>query len=463
MNAQPEFMSIDAEQQLLGAILTNNERFAAVGDVLKGEHFGDPVHRRIYEIAAARIGKGHIASPVTMRTVMEADEGLKMLGGPAYLVRMAGAAVSSSAIRDYSDQIIGHAARRALRESAQEALQALSMGGEPQEVQMALLTALQSLPEARGAATSVSFLKAMMGAVQDAADTYHSRKTFLKTGIPLLDGIVRGLAPGDLMLLAGSTSMGKSATALEIASNVAIKDGKPVAFASLEMSEDQLATRLAACRARVPYSALRDAQDMPEREFQRWVTAANEIANAPISIIQRHVRDLPALQAAAMRVKSIHGGLSLFVVDYAQLIRAPGKGRYEQMTEVSIGLKAIAGRLGCPVIALCQLSRDIGNRDDKKPQLSDIKETGQFENDADQVVFCHREEYWLNRQGPKPDKNGKVTDQAKDEWNADMAANKSRMELLVRKNRHGKLGAVKVGFDAATNRFWDLSEPQYDL
>jgi replicative DNA helicase len=174
-------------------------------------------------------------------------------------------------------------------------------------------------------------------------------------------------------------------------------------------------------------------------------------------IIPKHIRDIAAGHAALRRVKREFGNdLAAVFVDYAQLVRGQGKSRYEQMTDVSIGLKTIAGMLECPVIALVQLDRNIGERENRRPQLSDIKETGQFENDADQVVFCHREEYWLERAGPKPGRDGKISADARADWEADLAAARNLMEIIVRKNRHGRLATATAGFHAPTNRFWTL-------
>lgn len=450
--------SVEAEQQLLGAILIRNETLDAVSDILEPAHFFDPVHRRIYEIAAARIRKGHLVSPVAMRTVLEGDEGLKQLGGGQYLVRMAGASIMPTFARDYAKLIVEQAARRALQEMAAEAASSVSMGADSGDIKSALLQALHALPEASGDESTFSLLRSMTDAVALANEAYQGNASYLKTGLPALDGIVKGLAPGDFMLIGGSTSMGKTSLALEIATNVCLHQHKGVAFVSLEMTRQELATRMAAAKSRVPYTNIRDAGSMEEADFRKFVDAAQEISTAPMRIIPKHIRDIAAIHSAARRAKRElnSAGLHLLVVDYAQLVRGTGKGRYEQMTEVSIALKGLAGMLECPVIGLVQLSRDIGHRDDKRPQLSDIKETGQFENDADQVVFCHREEYWLERAGPRPDAKGNISESARLDWEADLSASRNKMELIVRKNRHGKLATAEIGFHAPTNRFWPL-------
>lgn len=464
MNAHSPIMSVEAEQQLLGALLSNGENIDKVSDILEPEHFGEPLHGRIYDLVRSRVMKGHLASPAAIAPLLMEDFTLKELGGPLYLIRLVGASISNYAVRDYAKVVVEHAARAGLAKCSQEAVEAISAGGDAQEVKATLLTALQRLPEHAGEESSVSFLKAMTRAVEKANSAYQGATSALKTGIAGLDDIIKGLEPGDVCLIGGTTSMGKTSLALEIASKAAIDRECRVGFWSLEMSDDQLATRLASARSRVPYAALRDAGNMTEDDFRKWCGAAREIDTAPIRIVPKHVRDLAAGHAAMRRVKREFGGrLDLVIVDYAQLIRGPGKSRFEQMTEVSIGLKALAGLLECPIIPLVQLSRDIATRDDKRPFLSDIKETGQFENDADQVIFCHRESYYLERQGPKPDKSGNVSVEAMADWQAEMATCRNQMELLVRKNRHGRLDSCTIGFHDATNRFWALGDTQEDF
>lgn len=454
-----EPQNIDAEQAVLGAILLDNTCFDLVSDILDPDHFFDPVHRRIFDLCGKRILKGHLVSPVALKSLLDGDEGLAQLGGPAYLARMAGASLGKVTVRSYGQMIVEQAVRRRLKAASNTALQALHDGGESAEVKAGLLQALHSLPESLGEASSYSLGRSVADAVDRAVQSYQGNVQLLKTGIASVDKIIKGLAPGDVCLIGGATSMGKTSLALEIAANVAITQRKHVAFVSLEMSREDLATRMISAVARVPYTDLRDASTMEESEFRRWVEASARIADAPMRIIPKHIRDIAAIHAAGKRAERELGGrLDLLIVDYAQLVRGTGKSRFEQMTEVSIGLKTLAGMLEVPAILLVQLSRDIGHREDKRPQLNDIKETGQFENDADQVLFCHREGYWMERQGPKPNAKGEVTEQAKTEWAADLAAARNVMEIIVRKNRHGRLATAQVGFHDATMRFWELGQ-----
>lgn len=449
--------SVAAEQQVLGAIMLDNTLFDRVADILAVEHFFDPVHARIFQVCAARITKGHLASAPALVPILADDEGLKALGGGRYLINLAGSAISPGLIRDYAALLVEHTVRRKLAEAADQASVSLRAGEDASEVKVALQTALFALPEAAGQESSVSFTKAMTDAIEQANEHYQGNTTYLKTGIGALDNIIRGLGPGNTMLIGGTTSMGKTSLALEIASNLAIDRGGHVGFWSLEMSHEELATRLASQRSRIPYAELRDPAQMAEADFRKWVEAGFAINKAPIRIVPKHVRDLAAGHAAMRRIKREFGGrLDLVIVDYAQLVRGQGKEMRERMTEVSIGLKAMGGLLGCPVIALVQLDRRIGERDNKRPLLADIKESGQFENDADQVVFCHREEYWLERQGPKAGKDGAVSPSSQADFEADLKASRNLLELIVAKNRHGRIATARVGFHAPTNRFWSL-------
>jgi replicative DNA helicase len=456
---QPVFHDIAAEQQVLGIILLNNDALDLVSDILQPEHFHEPLHGRIYDIARQRIANGHLVSPVTLKVVLSGDRALADLGGPGYLARMAGAAISAAAVREYAATILDLYCRRTLHESLQEARSALEAGVDTPVVRAGVLSALQGLPEGAGEKATHSFLSAATEAVVAVNAAWQGERSFLKTGIEALDAVIGGLGPTDYMVLGGATSMGKTSTALEIASNVGIRQRRGVAIVSLEMHRTEVANRVLSAASRVPYEKLRATDALEESEMRRYVeTAKTTGETANIRIIPKHVRDLAAIHAAVRQAKRELGDLALIVVDYAQLVRGPGKDRYQQMTEVSIGLKALAGLMEAPVLALVQLSRELGGRDIKRPRMTDIKETGQYENDADTVVLCHWEHYWLSREGPKTSKSGDITAEARADWEAEMSRTRNVMELIVAKNRHGKIATVEVGFHAPTNRFWRLGD-----
>ncbi len=441
---------------LLGAFLCNNETFLKVDNYLKEEHFFDPVHQRIFAIIAARIRKGHLADPYILKAALQDDAGLKELGGPPYLVRMMGASISAYAVKDYADTIIELAAARKVRQIAEQAILEIDDNQSAHEVQARLALAVVSLPEGEGESSAVSMANAVMKSADGLMQARSGEKVFLTTGIPAIDRIIKGLGVGDYCLIGGATSMGKTSLALEIAKNVA-EAGKKVAFWSLEMEPDQLSARITSAYSSIPYETMRDAANAEDDDVRKWLIAAKKTGQLPITIIPKWIRDVGAGMSAAQRVKRTFGGhLDLLIVDYAQLVKFAGKGRYEQMTEVSISLKAMAGLLGCPVIALVQLNRPDQNRADKRPQLYDIKESGQFENDADQVLLCYREFYWIEAEGPKRNRDGQVTVDARADFEAEMKRTWPLMEVFVRKNRHGKKGMAQIGCDMSTNRFWRL-------
>ncbi len=448
--------SVEAEQAVLGAILTNNDLMGRVSDILKPEHFYDPVHEAVYAEAARLIGEQRLASPVTLRPFFLALAGSGDLGGASYLVRLAGAAIQSG-IREYAQHIIERAAARALNEAAQKCMTMVSEGQDTQKITEAILGTIQSLPDPSPKNRPRSFAKVVMDAVTAANDVYQGNVTYLPTGLEALDKVIKGLGPGDLMLLGGAPAMGKTATACAIAMNIA-KSGKGVAFASMEMEEEQLANRLISSECQIPYAAMRDAASMEPDDFRKWIEAGQRLGELPIRIIPRRFTDMPSIMAQAARKGDDLGpqGLGVLIIDYLQLAKAEGRSRYEQMTEVSIRTKRMAGALGVPVIGLVQLSRDIGERDNKRPMLTDIRESGQFEQDADQVVFCHREEYWLKRMGPKVGKDGQVSDSAQADWEADVKRWERKIELIVAKNRHGPTATAEMGCHMPTNRFWRL-------
>lgn len=461
--ALSQFVNIEAEQQLLGAMLIDNSVFDRVGALLKPEVFADPVHGRVFEAISAKVRDGNIASPVTLKLAMEGDAGLKELGGPAYLARLAGTAISSHAAKDYAEIIVDAAALRAIDDMMVGVRNKMLSGMSGRDAALAIMGAIQALPEARGGESRHSFIRAASDALTSAVEAYQGGGSYLSTGVAPVDRIIRGLGPGNYCLIGGAPSMGKTSLAVEIAANVASRPDMGVIFASLEMTKEELANRFISRDCRIPYDDIRSAADMSEDDFRKWVEASNRVGRSfAMEVIPRHVRSISALRSAVRRASlQLPGGKpALVVVDYAQLIEPdPGRkysGRYEFMTDASVRLKDMAATFEVPVIALVQLNRDIGNRSDRRPQLTDIRESGQFEQDADQVIMCHRESYWLERLGPKPDKNGKITPESRAEWGSEIERWTGRMELFVRKNRHGRIGAAEVGFHEPTNRFWRI-------
>ncbi len=462
---------IEAEQQLLGAILTNNDVYDRIAAIVRPEHFYEPVHARIFEIASARIQKNALASPVTLKAFMEDDEGLRELGGPAYLARLAGAAISSFAARDYAQMIYDLAIRRELIRlgsdiSAKAAR--VDVDSEPREQIVEAEQALYKLGE-QGQADSgfQSFLKAVTDAVAVANAAYQREGGLagLSTGLVDLDRKLGGLHRSDLLILAGRPSMGKTSLATNIAFNIAkayrkgtlpdgtegAVDGGVVGFFSLEMSAEQLAARILSEASEVPSEQIRRG-DMTEAEFRRFVDAAKALEACPLYIDDTAALPISQLAARARRLKRTHG-LDVIFVDYLQLVRpASAKdSRVNEVSEITQGLKAIAKELDIPVVALSQLSRQVENRDDKRPQLSDLRESGSIEQDADVVMFVFREEYYAEREKPSEDKLDEMA-----AWQERMERLHGRAEVIIGKQRHGPIGNVDLSFEGRFTRFGNI-------
>ena len=466
--------SIEAEQQLLGAILTNNDLFDRIAQILRAEHFYDPVHARIFETAAARIAKNNLASPVTLKAFLEDDAGLAELGGPAYLMRLAGAAISSFAVRDYAEMIYDLAIRRELidvgNEIAAKAAR-VDVQSEPKEQIVEAEQKLYALAEQGQTEQGFqSFLTAVTDAVKVANAAYQREGGLagVSTGLIDMDKKLGGLHRSDLLILAGRPSMGKTSLATNVAFNIARAykkgitasgeegaiDGGVVGFFSLEMSAEQLASRILSEVAEIPSNQIRRG-DFTESEFRRIVDAAKELEAAPLFIDDTPALPISQLAARARRLKRTHGLDALFV-DYLQLVRGTGRSenRVNEISEITMGLKAIAKELDIPVVALSQLSRQVENREDKRPQLSDLRESGSIEQDADVVMFVFREEYYKEREKPGDHELDKMAI-----WQDEMERLHGKAEVVIGKQRHGPIGTVELSFEGQFTRFGNLIKP----
>ncbi len=461
--------SIEAEQQLLGALLTNNDVYDKIASIIGPQHFYDPVHARIFETAAARIAKNNLASPVTLKAFFEDDDGLKELGGPAYLARLAGAAISAFAVRDYAQLIYDLAIRRdliALGQEISSKAAKVDVSSEPKEQIVEAEQQLYKLAE-QGQTESgfQSFLKAVTDAVNVANAAYQRDGGLagVSTGLSDMDQMLGGLHKSDLLILAGRPSMGKTSLATNIAFNVAKAykrgklqdgtegaiDGGVVGFFSLEMSAEQLAGRILAEASEISSHKIRQG-DMDEVEFRRFVDAAKALEACPLYIDDTAAIPIAQLAARARRLKRTHG-LDVLIVDYLQLVRGTSENRVQEIGEISMGLKAIAKELQIPVIALSQLSRQVESREDKRPQLSDLRESGSIEQDADVVMFVYRGEYYKEREKPSEHELDKMA-----EWQDEMSRLHGRAEVIIGKQRHGPIGMVELSFEAQFTRFGNL-------
>ena len=464
--------SIEAEQQLLGAILVENDTYDRIAAIIGAQHFYDPVHARIFEIASARITKNNLASPVTLKAFMEEDEGLKELGGPAYLARLAASAISTFAVRDYAQMIYDLAVRRdliRLGKSISDKAAKVDVSSEPREQIVEAEQALYKLAE-QGQTESgfQSFLKAVTEAVNVANAAYQREGGLagVSTGLVDMDKKLGGLHPSDLLILAGRPSMGKTSLATNIAFNIAKAykkgekpdgstgaiDGGVVGFFSLEMSAEQLAGRILSEASEISSHKIRQG-DMDETEFRRFVQAAKDLEACPLYIDDTPALPISQVAARARRLKRTYG-LDVIIVDYLQLLRGTAENRVQEIAEISMGLKAIAKELNIPVIALSQLSRQVENRDDKRPQLSDLRESGSIEQDADVVMFVFREEYYAEREKPSDDRLDEMA-----AWQERMSRLHAKAEVIIGKQRHGPIGTVELSFEAQFTRFGNLVKP----
>ena len=466
--------NIEAEQALLGALLVNNDVYDKIAATVREHHFFDPVHQRIFETIASRIQKNALASPVTIKAFMEDDDGLAELGGPAYLARLAGGAVSVFAARDYAQMIYDMAIRRDLMtigEEISDKASSVDLGSEPSEQIVEAEQRLYQLSEQGQVDQGFqSFLKAVTDAVNVANAAYQRDGGLagIATGLDDLDKKLGGLHKSDLLILAGRPSMGKTALATNIAFNIAKKfkqgqkpdgsegavDGGVVGFFSLEMSAEQLAGRILSEQAEIPSNQIRSG-DMTEDEFRRFVEAAKRLENAPLYIDDTAALPISQLAARARRLKRTHG-LDCLIIDYLQLVRpASAKdSRVNEVSEITQGLKAIAKELDIPVIALSQLSRQVEARDDKRPQLADLRESGSIEQDADVVMFVFREEYYKEREKPGDHEAEKMM-----AWQEEMEALHGKAEVIIGKQRHGPIGTVDLSFVGKYTRFSNLAKP----
>ncbi len=470
--------NLEAEQELLGAILVNNEAYDRISTLLTPDHFYEPLHGRIYARAADLITKGHIANPVTLKAYFEQDEALAEAGGPAYLAALAGAAAPVINVADYGRAIYEFAQRRALIRigtemvnTAFDAPDELTPSDQIEQAEQGLFRLAET-----GQATRdfQGFDKALSAAIDTAAKAYHRDGDLagISTGLVDLDHHLGGLHKSDLIILAGRPSMGKTALVTNIGFNVANAfeprqtetgqiepaNGGRVGFFSLEMSAEQLASRILSEQTEIYTEKIRKGQ-ITEDQFDRLAGAAERLEKIPFFIDDTPALTISALTARARRLKRLHG-LDLVIVDYLQLVRGGSSGnsqenRVQEISAVTQGLKALAKELDLPVIALSQLSRQVEARDDKRPQLSDLRESGSIEQDADLVMFVFREEYYVQRRQPREG----TPEHA--EWQTEMDAVHGLAEVIVGKHRNGPTGTVKMSFQGEFTRFGNLAKDDH--
>ena len=463
--------NIDAEQALLGTLLINNDVFESIHLIVQVEHFFDPLHSRIFEIISQKILKSALASPITIKSYFVGDSALDELGGASYLVRLASSAISTFAAKEFAVLIRDMSLRRSLINVANDISQkatTIEINSEPEEQIVEAEQALYNLSTQGKEDTGFkSFVSATTEAIEFASKAYQREGSLsgLSTGLIDLDKKLGGLNPSDLVIIAGRPSMGKTALATNIAYNIARENinsnaslnndkkliGGVVGFFSLEMSSSQLAARILSEASQVPSDQIRRGE-MTEDEFRRFVESAQKLETCSLFIDDTAALPISALTARARRLKRTYG-LDVLIVDYLQLVRPASvkDNRVNEISEITQGLKAIAKELNIPVIALSQLSRQVESRDDKRPQLSDLRESGSIEQDADVVMFVFRAEYYKEREKP-----AEHDIEATMKWQDEMSQLHGKAEVIIGKQRHGPIGSVDLSFESKFTRFGNL-------
>ena len=462
--------NFEAEQAIIGAILVNNEACDRVSSFLKSEHFYDALHGRIYDHAAKLIWAGKRATPITLKTFFQGDEPVGELTVPQYLGRLAANATTIINAEDYGRTIYDLAIRRNLIQIGEGMVNTAYDApiDAPPAVQIEdTEQKLYELAETGKYGSGFEpFTTALTDAIDMAANAYRrdGGLSGLATGFTDLDGKMGGLQPSDLIIVAGRPSMGKTALATNIAYHVAqtyrrdpdseaALDGAVVGFFSLEMSAEQLATRIISEQSYIPSERIRRGR-IESEEFDRIVEVSQELQNLPLYIDQTGGITVAQLAARARRLKR-QRDVGLIVVDYLQLLsgssRRAAEGRVQEVSEITTGLKALAKELHVPVLALSQLSRQVEQREDKRPQLADLRESGSIEQDADVVLFVFREEYYVERRQPREN-----TEEHK-QWQQEMDLVTGKAEVIIGKQRHGPTGTVRLQFTPEFTRFGNLA------
>ncbi|MBL0848541.1 MAG: replicative DNA helicase [Candidatus Liberibacter ctenarytainae] len=470
--------NIEAEQALLGAILVNNDAFYRVSDFLKSSHFFEEVHQKIFEIASKLIYMGKTANPVTIKTFLPSQEMLGTLTIPQYLARLASEAVSIINSEDYGRTIYGLALRRSLITIGEDMVNtayATSLEKTPSsQIEEAECQLFNLAEKGRYDGGFHSFSEAMTSAIDMAGQAFNrdGKLVGISTGIQPLDKKMGGLQRSDLIIIAGRPGMGKTSLATNIAYNVADAykaetqedgshktiNGGIVGFYSLEMSSEQLATRIISEQTEVPSSKIRRGE-ISRPDYEKIVGCSQVMQKLPLYIDQTGGISVAQLAARARRLKR-QKGLDLLIVDYIQLMSTSKKfeeNRVLEITGITMGLKSLAKELNIPIIALSQLSRQVENRDNKRPQLSDLRESGSIEQDADVVLFVIRDEYYVKNKEP----TNKDDILAYTKWEEEFNRVRGIANIIVAKQRHGPTGAITLAFQSEFTRFSALADSSY--
>ena len=455
--------NIEAEQTILGSILVNNEIFDEITDQLDDNYFFDPIHQKIYKIISNLISKGLLANPVTIKNFFNTKEELVEIGGIDYLIKLTKVSTTKNQIKYYSQLLSDLYIRRQLINISEETLEE----SKNKDLEISGTNILENTERKlfeiaeRGEfqRSFVTFKDALKETIDMATAAYKNDQGIVgvPSGLTDLDDRLGGLHKQDLIIIAGRPSMGKTALATNIAFNASLNIKKndlktSIAFFSLEMSSEQLSTRILAEQSRIKSNDIRRGK-INQDDFERFIEASKNLEMLPLHIDDTPAITISALSNRARRLKRKEG-LDLIVIDYIQLMKSSGyrnEGRVLEIAEITQGLKSLAKELDVPVLALSQLSRQVEQREDKKPQLSDLRESGSIEQDADVVMFVFRQQYYLEKQEPKPGTAEHV------EWQEKMSQIHNEAEIIIGKQRHGPTGVIKLEFESAFTKFKDAS------
>jgi replicative DNA helicase len=455
--------NIEAEQAVIASILVSNDIYDEISPIIDSHKFFDPIHAKIFETITNLIDKGLLANPITLKNHFENNQGLQELGGQEYLIKITKFSTSVKQTIDYANIIQEMHVRRELIKISESVLDKAtgdsdsSTSGE-EMIQNAEKSLFDLAERGHFNQSFMKFENALKQTIDMAKSAYQNEEGIVgvPTGLTDLDSRLGGLHKQDLIIIAGRPSMGKTALATNIAfhaaKNIENKGLKStVAFFSLEMSSEQLSTRILSEQSRIRSNDIRRGK-VSETEFEKFIETSKNIFELPLYIDETPAITIAAISNRSRRIKRLFG-LELIIVDYIQLMRSGRKmefNRVQEISEITQGLKALAKELNVPVLALSQLSRQVEQRDDKKPQLADLRESGSIEQDADVVMFVFREAYYLERKEPTL---GSIEHA---EWRQKMDEISTLADILIGKQRHGPTGNVKVEFEAMYTKFKNL-------
>lgn len=468
--------NLEAEQAVLAAVLMNNRALEHISEFLLPEHFSHPAHQEIYKLAIRQFSAGVPFDIITAKNYLEQQGTLESVGGIDYLGQLAGAGATVVNVEQYGRIVHDNAMRRELIGLGQQIIDNAYVEDLDNPVSAQLEIAEQKLFEMASTGSSereiTSIATALKGALEEAQIAYQAdgQLSGLTTGLNELDKSISGLHHSDLIIIAGRPAMGKTTLAMNIAFNAAnaIASGRAnekykgaVAFFSLEMSAPQLAARVLASQTKIPATSMREGS-LTDEEFLKMSQYSSAIGRIPLFIDDTPGMSVPMIRTRARRLARKSGGIALIVIDYLQLMMSPGgrrsENRVQELSEMTRGLKMLAKELDVPVIALSQLSRSVETRDDKRPQLSDLRESGSIEQDADIVMFTYREEYYLENRDPSQRITNITSNNVVENWQKRLERARGKADVIIGKNRHGRPETIHLAFFGDYSLFDNLNE-----